>query len=73
MWEGGMDALRTLSLVNCTGLKALPDLSGLPSLQTVKLENCGQLEALPKLREGLEYDDNWLPKHLRSAAAVEED
>ena len=63
----GLDALRTLTMVNCTGLRRLPDFSGLPSLQTVKLENCRQLEALPALRPGLEWDDNFLPEHLRSA------
>jgi hypothetical protein len=66
----GLDALRTLTMVNCTGLRRLPDLSGLPSLQTVKLENCRQLEALPALRPGLEWDDNFLPEHLRSATPM---
>ena len=69
----GMDALRTLSMVNCTGLTHLPDLSGLPALNTVKLENCLRLKApLPKLRDGIEYDDMFLPKHLRSGDADEE-
>ena len=69
----GMDALKTLSLINAHALKTLPDLSKLPSLQHVKLEHCDQLEALPKLREGLEYVDAHLPKHLRSAPVVEEE
>ena len=68
----GLDALRTLTMVNCTGLRRLPDLGGLPSLQTVKLENCVKLEALPALRPGLEYDENFLPEHLRSAGATPE-
>ena len=59
-------------MVNCTGLRRLPDLGGLPSLQTVKLENCVKLEALPALRPGLEYDENFLPEHLRSAGATPE-
>ena len=45
---GGLAALRTLDLTNCSSLTALPNtIGGLGALRTLDLTNCSSLTALP--------------------------
>ena len=51
-------------LINCTALRALPDLSHLPSLEVLLIESCEQLEALPGLPVSLDRESSTFPDHL---------
>ena len=56
--------LQTLTMINCTGLKTLPDLSGLKTLRVLKLEECNLLQGPCILPTTIDFEMSQIPAHL---------